>query len=85
MSDKCTRSSIGGLSMKGNCKSDGTKSRENIAEYLRDPSVHQAIIWSEGSPGGSNYENLELELAKSFNSNRREIRVQEYRPMSKRS
>ena len=31
------------------------------------------------SPGGSNYKNLELELAKSFNPNRREIRVPEYR------
>ena len=66
-----------GLSMEGNCKSDGTKSRENIAEYLRDPSVHQAIISSEGSPGGSSYENLESALVKSLNPNRGEIRVPE--------
>ena len=32
-----------------------------------------------GSLIGSNYENLELELAKSFNPNRREIRIPEYR------
>ena len=67
------------LSMEGNCKSDGTKSRENIAEYLRDPSVHQAIIWSKGSPGGSSYEILMLELANLFNPKGREIRVPEYR------
>ena len=33
----------------------------------------------KGSPGESIYENLELELAKPFNLNRREIRVPEYR------
>ena len=32
-----------------------------------------------GSPGASIYEILELELTKSFNPNRREIRVPEYR------
>ncbi len=32
-----------------------------------------------GSPGGSSYENLESDLVKSFNPNRREIRVPEYR------
>ena len=31
------------------------------------------------SPGGNSYENLKLELIKSFNPNRREIRVLEYR------
>ena len=32
----------------------------------------------KGSLGGSNYENLESELVKPFNPNRREIRVPEY-------
>ena len=32
-----------------------------------------------GSPGESSYENLESDLVKSFNLNRREIRVPEYR------
>ena len=32
-----------------------------------------------GSPGGSNYEILESEFVKSFNPNRREIRVPEHR------
>ena len=32
-----------------------------------------------GSPGGSIYENLMLELVKSFNPNRRETRIPEYR------
>ena len=41
--------------------------------------VHQAIIWSEGSPGGGSYENLVLELAKSFNPNRRDTKVPEHR------
>ena len=77
MKDKCMWLSIGGLSTEGNCKSVGTKSQENIAEYLRDPSVHQAIIWSKGSPGGSSYENLVLELVKLFNPSRREFRVPE--------
>ena len=40
-----------GLSMEGNCKSDAIKSRENIREYHRKPSMHQAIIWSEGLSG----------------------------------
>ena len=67
-----------GLSMEGNCKSDGHK---GLGKALRSifrifwRSKRSSIIRS--SPGGSNYENLELELAKPFNPNRREIRVPE--------
>ena len=43
----------------------GTKSRENIGEYLRNPSGTKQSSGMKGSPVGSNYENLEL--AKSFN------------------
>ena len=48
--------------------------------------MQQATIWSEGSPGESIFENLKLVLflAKSFNLNRREIRVPEYRSRYKK-
>ena len=38
-----------------------------------------------GSSGESIIENLELELVKSFNPNRRDVRVPEYRSRNKRS
>ena len=38
-----------------------------------------------GSQGESSYENLESNLVKSFNTNRGEIRVPEYRSRNKRS
>jgi hypothetical protein len=41
-------------------------SRENIEEYLWILLVNQAIIWNEGSPERSSYENLMLELVKSL-------------------
>ena len=37
-----------GLSMEGNCISDGTKYRENIGEYLRILLVQQTIICNKG-------------------------------------
>lgn len=48
-------------------------------------SISGIFWWSRrlsvirGSPGESSYENLESDLVKSFNPNRREIRVPEYR------
>ena len=56
----------------------GTKSRENIKEYLRILLISRRSSEVRGSPGESIYENLELELTKPFNPNRREIRVPEY-------
>ena len=79
MNDKCRQLSIRIYRWSGIAKVAGTKSRENIGEYLRNLPVKQAIICDKGSLGGSSYENLESELAKSFNLNRREIRVPEYR------
>ena len=73
-----------GLSMEGNCKSDGTKSRENIIEYLQNLPVQQAILCDKGPPRRSSYENLESELVNSFYPNRRKIRVPEYRLRNKR-
>ena len=42
---------IGIFRWEGIAKATGTKSRENIRVYLWNPSVHQAIIWSEGLSG----------------------------------
>jgi hypothetical protein len=67
-----------GSRWKGIAEAMGTKPRENIGEYLQNLLLLQMIIWNEGSLGGSSYGNLELELAKSLNPNRREIRVPEY-------
>ena len=66
-------------SVVGNCKSNEHKvsrTSESIFEILR--CIRRSPV-SSGSPGGSSYENLELELVKPFNPSRREIRVPEYR------
>ena len=71
----------------GIAKVMGTKSRENIREYLRNLLISRRSSEVRGSPGVSTCENLKLVLflAESFNPNRREIRVPEYRSRSKRS
>ena len=54
------------------------QSLERISESIFEIfwcSRRSSVI--RGSPEESNYENLELELAKSFNPNRREIRIPE--------
>ena len=56
-----------------------TSSRVISGEYLQGLHVQQTIISNKGSPGGSSYENLELDLVKLFNPNRREIKAPEYR------
>ena len=54
--------------------------RGNIREYLRILLKQQAIIWTEGAlRKESSSENLKSDLVKSFNPNRKEIRVPEYR------
>ena len=57
----------------------GTKSRENIREYLRNLLFSRRSSEMRGSSGGCDHEILILELANSFNPNSREIRVPEYR------
>ena len=52
------------------------RTSENIFGILRCTKQSSRV---RGSPGGSNYENLDLELEKSFSPNRREIRIPEYR------
>ena len=75
MNERCMYFIHTDLSVAGNCKGDEhIGSREFIGEYLRNLLVKQAIIWNEGSPGGSSLENLELELAKSLT--RREERAE---------
>ena len=79
--------------MNGNCRSlsigvdGGSESKKRWAQVLERTSQSIfGIFWCNkrssgvrGSPGGSHCENLALELVKSFNPNRREIRVPEYR------
>ena len=64
----CTypRGLIGGRELQ----SSGHKDLEKTSKSKRSSGM-------KGSPGGSSYENLELELAKSSTSNRREIRFPE--------
>ena len=66
--------------MEGNRKSDEHKF---LSEHRRVSSKASGgagdHLEGRGSPGGSHCENLALELVKSFNPNRREIRVPEYR------
>ena len=58
------------ISVAGNQKGDEhIGSREFIGKYPLDFLVKQAIIWNEGSPGGSSHKILELELAKSLTRN----------------
>ena len=57
----------------------GTKSRENIREYLRNLLFSRRSSEVRGSSGGCDHEILILELANSFNPNSREIRIPEYR------
>ena len=58
-----------------------TSSRVNSGEYLQNLLVQLVIIWSEGFSGRNYFREpkVSLFLAKSFNPNRREIRVPEYR------
>ena len=66
--------------MVGNSKSGGHKvSREygSVSSESSGEASHH-LEW-RSSPGESIYKNLELELAKPFNPNRREIRIPEYR------
>ena len=64
----------------GNCKSNGHKvSKEYQRVTLKSSGAARNHLDWRGSPGESSYENLELDLVKSFNPNRREIRVPEHR------
>ena len=70
----------GDLSVVGNCDGEGHKGLGKTSKSIF------RIFWCtkrpsrmRGSPGGSSYEILMLEIAKSFNPNGREIRVPEYR------
>ena len=73
--------------MVGDCKVGGHKGLGKTSESIF------GIFWCSkrssgvrGSPGESIFENLKLVLlAKSFNPNRGEIRVPEYRSRNKRS
>jgi hypothetical protein len=49
MNDKCKQLSIRMYRWSGIAKAVGTKSRENIREYLRNLRVQPAIIWTEGA------------------------------------
>ena len=49
VNDKCMQLSIRIYRWSGIAKVVGTKSRENIGEYLRNLLVKQAIIWNEGA------------------------------------
>ena len=72
--------------MVGNSKSGGHKvSKEHRRVSSEFPGVAGRSSVFRGSPGGSDHEILELELVKSFNPIRREIRVPEYRSRNKRS
>jgi hypothetical protein len=71
------------LSVVRNCKDSGHKGLGNFEEYPRSLLMKQAIIWHEGLSGRKRLRDLVLELAKLFNSNRREIRVPEYRRVIK--
>ena len=51
MNGEYTWLSIGVLSMEGTCKSDATKSQENIGEYLWILLVQHAIICNKGLSG----------------------------------
>ena len=66
--------------MEGNRKSDEHKfSSEHRRVSSKASGGAGDHLEGRGSPGGSHCENLALELVKSFNPNRREIRVPEYR------
>ena len=85
MNGKCKQLSIRIYRWSGIAKVMGTKSRENIREYLRNLLFSRRSSEVRGSSGGCDHEILILELANSFNPNSREIRVPEYRSRSKRS
>ena len=66
--------------MVGNCKRDEHRfSSEHQRVSSKASSEVGDHLEGRGSPRGRSYENLEVELVKSFNPNRREIRVPEHR------
>ena len=79
MNGKCKKLSIRIYRWSGIAKVMGTKSRENIKEYLRILLISRRSSEVRGSPGESTCENLKLVLflANSFNPNRREFRIPE--------
>ena len=80
MDDKCMYLSIGIYRWHGFATAKGTrvsgKHRRVSSKFSGAAGDHLDL---RGSPGESSYENLESDLVKSFNLNRREIRVPEYR------
>ena len=68
----------GDLSVVGNCNSEGHKGLGKTTKiFFRIFWCTKQSTGVRGSPGESIYENLKFELEKSFNPNRREIRVPE--------
>ena len=67
-----------GLPAVRNCMAVDTGSWDTSRSIFRVFVADDHLSW-RSSPGGSDYENLVLELAKLFNPNRGEIRVPEYR------
>ena len=79
MNNKCMLLSIWIYRQQGIEKAEGTRVSGMIEEYIQNLLWQQAIICDKGLSGRSSYENLESHLVKSFNPNRKEIRVPEYR------
>ena len=73
------------ISVIGNCKSDGTSLGRTLESNFKIFWCSRRSSVIRCSPDESNHENLELELEKSFNPNRREIRILEYKSRNKRS
>ena len=74
------------ISVVENCKSNGHKVSKEY-RWVTSKSSGAAgnhLDW-RCSPGENIIENLDLELVKSFNPNRRDVRVPEYRSRNKRS
>ena len=63
--DRCMYLPIGIFRWEGIAKATCTKSRENIRVYLWNPSVHQAIIWSEGLSGGKQLREPSVRVSKN--------------------
>jgi len=77
--DKCMQISIGIYRWQWIAKAMSTRVSRKYRGISSESSDEAGDLPEWGLSGRSSYENLELELAKSFTPNRREIRVPEYR------
>ena len=78
--DRCKYLSIGIFRWQGIAKATGTRSRENIGEYCQNIPLKQSTIRNERVLRKEVVARTQSQiLAKSFNPNRRGIRIPEYR------